>query len=154
MASNTSILNNLVEVVGNYVSSIPSTGVGTVVTQDDYRIVDEDADGVLGRHIPVPCAIVSCQQGAAELPENPCINADVTVLVRHSMEVSTVAVHQSAATAVFDGLFDQAALFTHINTDGRLVCADVTYGQQSFNRNNRALETSLTLNITVGSVAT
>jgi hypothetical protein len=154
MPSNTSILTNLVEVVGNYVSAISSTGISTFVTQDDYRIIDEDADGVLGRHIPVPCAIVSCQLGASELPENPCINADVTVLVRHSMEVSTVAVHQAAATAVFDGLFDQAALFAYIGTDGRLVCADVTYGSQSFNRNNRALETSLTLNITVGSVST
>lgn len=154
MPGNTSILTNLVEAVADYVSGISSTGLSGVVTQDDYRIVDEDADGVLGRHLPVPVAIVSCASGSFDLPENPCINADVTVLVRHSMEESTVAVHQDSATAIFDGLFDQAALFAHINADSRLVASDVTYGTQMFTRNGRALESSITFNVTVASVAT
>lgn len=153
MPGNTSILTNLVASVQSFVSSTSDPGVSEVVTQDDYRIADEEAGGVLGRFLPVPVAIVSAT-GQFSLMESPCLTADVTVTVRHSMEDSTLETHQTSATNIFDALFDQAALFAHINSDSKLVASDVTYTGQTFQRVGRAYESALTFQTTVASVAT
>lgn len=153
MPGNTSILTNLVASVQSFVSSTSEPGVSEVVTQDDYRHADEEAGGVLGRFLPVPVAIVSAT-GQFSLLEAPCLTAEVTVTVRHSMEASTLETHQASATAIFDALFDQAALLAHVNADAALVASDVLYTGQTFQRVGRAYESAISFSITVASVAT
>jgi len=155
MGANTNIIPNLVTAIVNYITA--QSGIGfaeTVTDQSDYRLADEERDGILGQYIPVPAVIVSCGQANFDLPENPCINADVSVLVRHSIESSTYATHLADVAIVHDGLWDQAALAAHVNTADGLVFSHVTYSSIGFQRVGRAFESTIIFNITVGSVAT
>ena len=155
MASNTNILPNLIEAVRAYVAGL--TGIsfaGSVVGQSDYRIADEERDGILGLHLPIPAVIVSCAQSSFDLLENPCIQADVTVTVRHSQEGDTYAQHLTEAGIVHDGLWDQVALAAAVEADAKLVLSDITYGSVGFQRSSRAYESTINFNVTVASVAT
>lgn len=155
MAGNTPIITNLVDAVRDYIAAVSGIGfASTVITQDDYRMADEERDGLLGLHIATPAVIVSCAQAPFDLTENPCIQAEVSVLVRHSIEQDTLATHQTETGIVFNALWDQAALGTYIDNVSTLVLSDAQFGGLSFQRNGRAYESTITLSITVASVAT
>ena len=138
----TAILPNVVEAIrAHLASAVVGSTVASFNSYEDYRHLDEERDGILGLHIPVPCVIVSADAGGSDN-----VSARITVTVRHSAESSTLAVHNSDTRLVTDALYAITGLTEA--TVGRIFSIlRETFSAIGFQRQGRAYETSVSFEV-------
>ncbi len=139
------IVPDLVEAVRSYLAAslvTPTGNFSAVVGHNDYRLADEEGDGVLGRYIPTPHLVVSAELQDSETP----VQCRVTITVRHSIEESTVTAHDADAEAAIDLML--AKVTADITADGQAFrCLDHGQTGPSFQRQGRAYETTFGMGV-------
>lgn len=134
---NTVAIYDLVNAVRDFFVGVPLAEFAeSIATEFDYRHADEEADTVLGLHLPVPAIIV-----AGEIEEGLLSSKSrITVKVRHSQEDSTFAAHNDDAKAVADALMALPTI-----TAGEIAFGFLphSFSGVSFERVGRAYESSI-----------
>ena len=147
MPETTNIVPDVIEALRAAIaSSVTGTTIASFVSSYDYRLADEERDGILGQWIPAPHVIV-----APEMGDSTHAILRVRVSVKHDQEVSTLATHKEDARAVFDMLYAMGSLSVEIIDDVTL-----TFGilPQSFSvvgweRAGRAYQSTLSFSLAV-----
>lgn len=120
----------------------------SVTGASDPRHADEEQYGILGKFVAVPAVVVSCGDSSqGDTVTIPVYRVSVTVSVRHSELRSLISTHKAHAEAVGALLWDISAMTTAL--EGSLIVSSYFVTGEAFTRNNRALETTFTLSITI-----
>jgi hypothetical protein len=149
MATTTNIIPAVVEALRSHIALVVFGGnFASVSTGYDYRHVDEERDGILGLHLPVPACIVSEVEGGSSHAVTR-----MSVVVRHDQEVSTIDEHTADARTVTDAMYAlSSSTFDADITDSltkTFTIVPTSFSPISTTKEGRGFETRLEFSVVV-----